>query len=39
LFGLLMLLPPQVFGLLFSHEWFVDPAATPGTVRCTIFDA
>jgi LmbE family N-acetylglucosaminyl deacetylase len=39
LFGLLMLMPPQVFGLLFSHEWFVDPAAPPGTVRRAIFDA
>jgi LmbE family N-acetylglucosaminyl deacetylase len=39
LFGLLMLLPPQVFGLVFSHEWFVDPAAPPGTVRRAIFDA
>jgi LmbE family N-acetylglucosaminyl deacetylase len=39
LFGLLMLLPAQVFGLLFSHEWFVDPAAPQGTVRRAIFDA
>jgi LmbE family N-acetylglucosaminyl deacetylase len=38
LFGLLMLLPPQVFGLLFSHEWFVDPAARQGTVRRNILD-
>ncbi len=38
LFGLLMLLPPQVFGLLFSNEWFVDPAAPQGTVRRAIFD-
>jgi LmbE family N-acetylglucosaminyl deacetylase len=38
LFGLLMLLPPQVFGLLLSHEWFVDPAAPQGTVRRAIFD-
>ncbi len=38
LFGLLMLLPPQVSGLLFSHEWFVDPAAPQGTVRRAIFD-
>ncbi|CQD18918.1 GlcNAc-PI de-N-acetylase [Mycobacterium lentiflavum] len=38
LFGLVMLLPPQVFGLVFSHEWFVDPGAQPGTVRRNIFD-
>ena len=38
LFGLLMLLPPQVFGLALRHEWFVDPAARPGTVRRNIFD-
>ncbi|GLE54030.1 PIG-L deacetylase family protein [Mycobacterium montefiorense] len=39
LFGLLMVLPPQVFGLVFSHEWFVDPEAPPGTMRRNIFDA
>ena len=39
LFELLMLLPPQVFGLVFRHEWFVDPAARPGMVRRNIFDA
>ena len=38
LFGLLKLLPPQVFGLVFSHEWFVDPEAPPGTVRRSILD-
>ncbi|OBA63320.1 GlcNAc-PI de-N-acetylase [Mycobacterium sp. 1100029.7] len=38
LYGLLLLLPPQVFGLLFGHEWFVDPAARPGPVRRNIFD-
>jgi LmbE family N-acetylglucosaminyl deacetylase len=38
LFRLVMLLPPQVFGLLFSHEWFVDPAAPQGTVRRNILD-
>ncbi|WAJ43905.1 PIG-L family deacetylase [Mycobacterium sp. Aquia_216] len=38
LFGLLMLLPPQVFGLVFGHEWFVDPAARPGSVRRNILD-
>ncbi|WAC92990.1 PIG-L deacetylase family protein [Mycobacterium sp. Aquia_213] len=37
LFGLLMLVPPQVFGLVFSHEWFVDPEAPPGTVRRSLF--
>ncbi|BBY25238.1 PIG-L deacetylase family protein [Mycobacterium stomatepiae] len=38
LFGLVMLLPPQLFGLVLSHEWFVDPAAQPGTMRRSIFD-
>ncbi|MEM6109795.1 PIG-L family deacetylase [Mycobacterium sp. 050272] len=38
LFGLVMLLPPQVFGLVLRHEWFVDPGAQPGTVRRDIFD-
>jgi LmbE family N-acetylglucosaminyl deacetylase len=38
LFGLVMLLPPQVFGLVFSHEWFVDPAARPGPLRRNILD-
>jgi LmbE family N-acetylglucosaminyl deacetylase len=35
--GALMRLPPQVFGLIFSHEWFVDPAAPPGTLARSIF--
>jgi LmbE family N-acetylglucosaminyl deacetylase len=38
MFGVLLQLPPQVFGLLFPHEWFVDPALSPGTVRRDIFD-
>ncbi|OBA82331.1 GlcNAc-PI de-N-acetylase [Mycobacterium sp. 1164966.3] len=41
MFGLLLRLPPQVFGLLFAHEWFVDPAfahRSPVTVRRNIFD-
>jgi LmbE family N-acetylglucosaminyl deacetylase len=44
LFGVLLRLPPQAFGLLFPCEWFVDPASTdssegsPGTVRRDIFD-
>lgn len=38
MFGLLMRLPPQVFGVLFSHEWFVDPALPTGTLRRDIFD-
>ncbi len=38
LFGLLMLLPPQVFGLVFGHEWFVDPEAPPGTVHGSVLD-
>lgn len=40
-FGVLLRLPPQTFGLLFPHEWFVDPSSPPGsprTVRRDIFD-
>ena len=37
-FGVLLRLPPQVFGLIFSREWFVDPALPAGTVRRDIFD-
>jgi LmbE family N-acetylglucosaminyl deacetylase len=40
MFGVLLRLPPQVFGLLFGREWFVDPlsAGSSGTVRRDIFD-
>lgn len=41
MFGVLLRLPPQVLGLIFSHEWFVDPAAPSGPVRAPqddIFD-
>ena len=41
MFGVLLRLPPQAFGLLFPHEWFVDPAVSSGqsgTVRRDIFD-
>jgi len=38
MFGVLLRLPPQAFGLLFPCEWFVDPALPPGTVRRAIFD-
>jgi LmbE family N-acetylglucosaminyl deacetylase len=41
MFGLLLRLPPQVFGLLFSREWFVDPTLSPAsviTLRRNIFD-
>jgi len=38
LYGLLLRLPPAVLGLIFSHEWFVDPAAPSGPARCDIFD-
>lgn len=37
LFDVLLRLPPQVFGLIFGHEWFIDPAAPPGTVYRNIF--
>jgi hypothetical protein len=35
----LLRLPPRVFGLIFSHEWFIDPTATPQTSLRTIFDS
>lgn len=41
MFGVLLRLPPQAFGVLFPREWFVDPAMScgpPGTVRRDIFD-
>nr|WP_278184314.1 PIG-L family deacetylase [Mycobacterium kubicae] len=38
LFTVLLRLPPQVFGLLFPREWFVDPALPAGTVRRDIFE-
>jgi LmbE family N-acetylglucosaminyl deacetylase len=38
LFGILLRLPPQAFGLIFSHEWFVDPTAAPKTRCRAIFD-
>jgi LmbE family N-acetylglucosaminyl deacetylase len=37
-FGVLLRLPPQVSGLLFGREWFVDPVLPAGTVRHDIFD-
>jgi LmbE family N-acetylglucosaminyl deacetylase len=39
-FRILLHLPPQVFGLIFPCEWFVDPAlsGSPGIVRRDIFD-
>jgi hypothetical protein len=38
MFGLLLRLPPQAFGLLFPRKWFVDPALPPETVRRDIFE-
>lgn len=41
LFGALLRVPPQVFGLIFPCEWFVDPAlsqGSPGALRRDIFD-
>lgn len=38
MYGILQRLPPQVFGALFSREWFVDPAARPGRVHRDIFE-
>lgn len=37
-FGVLLRLPPQVSGLIFPWEWFVDPALPSGPVRRDIFD-
>jgi LmbE family N-acetylglucosaminyl deacetylase len=38
LFEILLRLPPQAFGLLFPHEWFVDPAPSTHTLRRDIFE-
>jgi LmbE family N-acetylglucosaminyl deacetylase len=38
LLGVLVRLPPQVSGLIFGREWFVDPTAVAGTARHDIFD-
>ncbi len=38
LFEGLRRLPPQVFGVVFGREWFVDPRAAPETVRHDIFE-
>ncbi|OBG28215.1 GlcNAc-PI de-N-acetylase [Mycobacterium alsense] len=36
--GALQRLPPQVSGLLFPFEWFVDPAVPAGALRRDIFE-
>lgn len=38
LFKAILRLPPQLFAVVFGHEWFVDPEAQPGTLRHGIFD-
>jgi LmbE family N-acetylglucosaminyl deacetylase len=38
MFWVLLRLPPQVFGVLFFREWFVDATGPPGEVRRDIFD-
>ncbi|MBS9534222.1 PIG-L family deacetylase [Mycobacterium sp. M1] len=38
LFAVVQHLPPQVFGTMFSREWFVDPTAPQGILRREIFD-
>lgn len=38
LFAVLMRLPPQVAGLMFGREWFVDPALPAGRVYRDIFE-
>ncbi len=37
-YAALLRLPPPVLGAVFRYEWFVDPAAPPGTLRDNIFD-
>lgn len=37
-YEVLLKMPPQLFGFIFGHEWFVDPQSAPGTVRSNIFD-
>lgn len=38
LFGALLRLPPQVAGVTFGREWFVDPTLPPGRVYRDIFE-
>jgi LmbE family N-acetylglucosaminyl deacetylase len=39
LLAVMLALPPQVFGLVFAREWFVDPAMSPpGRLRSDIFE-
>ncbi|BBZ74350.1 PIG-L deacetylase family protein [Mycobacterium paraseoulense] len=38
MYGVLLRVPPQVFGLLFPREWFVDPALPAGAASRDIFD-
>ena len=37
LFGALLRLPPQVFGVLIPYEWFVEPATPSEALRHNIF--
>ncbi|WP_205877756.1 PIG-L deacetylase family protein [Mycobacterium camsae] len=37
-YGALLRVPSPILGAIFRHEWFVDPAATPGPLRDNIFD-
>src|SRR5690625_2559773 len=38
LLAVLLRLPPQLAGLAFGREWFVDPALPPGPLRRDIFE-
>ena len=38
MFHVLLRVPPQIFGLIFSYEWFVDPSASPHTRREVIVE-
>lgn len=38
LFAVLLRVPPQISGLMFGREWFVDPALAPGRVYRDIFE-
>ncbi|GFG68938.1 PIG-L deacetylase family protein [Mycolicibacter senuensis] len=38
LFAVLLRLPPQVAGLMFGREWFIDPTLPPGRIYRDIFE-
>ncbi len=38
MFGILLRVPPQIFGMIFGYEWFVEPTASPHTRRDVIVE-